>query len=163
MDRSIILLLPFVARSRDLPVGPAKQFLFDDHVGRFLLVIADGDLEGFGDDVAFVVGGELGLLALADDVERAAELHQQLFILGRVLDDVFADEFIGVVRRVFLVNPQPPGGQRDAQAVLLGVLDLEINVDLLVALRPVLTLGVNGIRLPPALVALLALCAHVAP
>jgi hypothetical protein len=59
--------------------------------------------------VTVVVGVEIGLLALADDVERAAELHEDFFILGRVLDDVLADEFLGSVSFVLLVNANSPG------------------------------------------------------
>ena len=88
MNRPEILLLPGVAAIGDLPIHPAIQVLLDDHVHRLFLVIAQLDLERFGDDVSVIVGVEAGLPPLADDVEGAAELDHHVLVLGGVMNDV---------------------------------------------------------------------------
>jgi len=109
MNRSIVLLLPGVARISDFPVRPAVQILLHDRVHRLALVIAQLDLERFSDNVPILIGVKISLTPLPDDIERAAQLHHHVLILGRVLDDILADKFIGIVLGIALVNTDAPG------------------------------------------------------
>src|SRR4051812_20530971 len=72
VDRAVVLLFPLVAALGDLPVDPPEEVLLHDHLHRLLLVIPQLDLEVFGHPARLGVHLEVRLLALADDIERAA-------------------------------------------------------------------------------------------
>src|SRR3989475_7113405 len=124
-------LLVLVARGQDLPV--AGDGLDDGHGLGLALVVAEGD---FPLDLVEVRGELLEILlrALADQVEGVAHLDLHALVLGRVVDPVLADELLAA-RAVGLVDTNLALGQRQAEAVLLAVLDLEVDRDLLVRNR----------------------------
>ena len=74
--------------------------------------VAHFDLEGF---LAHPIRDipVIGLLAFADDIERIADVQHRPFVAGRVIDQIFADEFERSVV-VGLVDAAFAFGQGDA-------------------------------------------------
>jgi len=124
-------LLVRVARGEDLPV--AGHGLDDGDRLRLGLVVPERDLPL---DLVEVRGELLEVLlgALADQIERVAELDLHALVLGRGVDPVLADELLAA-RAVGLVDAHLAFRQRYAQPVLLAVLHLEIDRDLLIGDR----------------------------
>ena len=70
-----------------------------------------------------IVHLERSPLAFADDVKGVAHIDAHRFVLGRVVDLVLANELkLSVL--VALIEAQPPLGERDAKAVVFGILEL---------------------------------------
>src|SRR5262249_6112958 len=127
-----------LARPDDLPV-PWYGLNHLDRDG-LLLVVADPNLPL---DLVEVRGDPLPVLlgALADHVEGIAHFDLDLLVFWCLAPPVLADELLAA-GSVGLVAPPPPLGNRQAEPVLLAVLELEVDADLLVrhgdaVLRPV--------------------------
>ena len=124
-------LLPRVRGRQHLPV--AGYGLDDGDRLVVLLVVAQRDLP-----LDLVeIGGDLApllLRALADHVEGVAHLDHHALVPGRVVDPVLADELLAA-GGVGLVDADLALGQRQAEPVLLAVLDVEVDADLLVGHR----------------------------
>ena len=121
-------LLVGVTRGEDLPV--AGNGLDDGDRLRLALVVTERNLPL---DLVEVRGDLLEVLlgALADQIECVAHLDLHALVLGRVVDPVLADELL-TARGVRLVDPDLALRQRQAQPVLLAVLDFEVDRDLLI-------------------------------
>src|SRR5690606_21693761 len=139
-----VLALVVVARLDDLVSAPPEQRLADDALDRLILVIAHLDLDRLVDALRASIDRELGLPALADDVESRAELDGHGLVLRRVIDDVLADELERIVALVELRDPDSAGGQRNPETDALAILDLEIHVDLRAPRQAELALHVRG-------------------
>ncbi len=101
------------------------------------------------------VDAEVDLAALADDVEGRAQLDLHRLLARRVVDQVLADEFQAAVGGVELRDADLSRRQRHAEAVGGGVLQAQVDVDLLVGLHAQVAVGrrraVVGVRVGAAL------------
>jgi hypothetical protein len=99
----------------DFPIGRAVQIFQHGDIHGTVLVVPQADFERFPHVSGSLVYAEIGLFALAHHIEGISHLDQDVFVPGRVADDVFTDEFQASIFRVELVDANPAGGQRDAE------------------------------------------------
>ena len=115
----------FVGGAEHFPFAADRLVDFDGD-GRVLVIAESNFVFEFpcvGVDV-FVVG----LLALSDDVESVADVDGDVFVLGSVVDAVFADEEDAAVG-IFLVDADVAGGERNAEAGFFFILEFVIDHD----------------------------------
>ena len=129
----------------DLPVAPAIEVFLHHHLDRLRLVVAQLHFDLFFHPLApWCRRVKIDLAALADHVERRAQLHAHLLVLRRVVDLVLADELEAAVGLVELRHAHAARGQRHAESELLVVLELEVDVHLLVHLDAHVAVGVRA-------------------
>jgi hypothetical protein len=119
-----------------LPVVAAVEVLDKSNAGGFFLVVADSDFKGLVHPVLTGFDVVVGALALADDVEGVASVEAQGFVLGSVIDRIFADE-LKVPVGIASVETQAAFGKRDAKMVGLRVLELLHHKNFRIGLRAI--------------------------
>ncbi len=112
----------------DLPVLCAVEVLDDGYGDGRGFLILDGDGEGLVGGVGALVGVEVGLLALAGNVEGRAYGYFDGFVGGRVVDGAFAGE-LHLAVGVAAIEADASGGEWHAEMVGGGVFDLGADVD----------------------------------
>ena len=113
----------------DRPIRPAIEIFFDDDGHRFVFLIAHFDLDVFFNPLRVVIESIVDLPPLTDHIERTAELDLDGFISGRVIDQVFTDEFERLVRAIELGDTNFSGRQRHTQFIFLAVGKSQIDID----------------------------------
>ena len=74
-----------------------------------------------------VVDGEICAGAFANDIECFAEMNLDGLVAGRVVDEIFADEFECSVGVVHLIDAHLACGQRHAERVVFLVFEAHEN------------------------------------
>jgi hypothetical protein len=71
--------------------------------------------------MAIFINMKFSLATIANDVEGVPELYHYLFILGGVLNHIFANEFFGSVGWIGFVNANAARRQRNPQTVFFAI------------------------------------------
>ena len=94
----------------------------------------------------------VGLFALTDQIECVTDGQPHVLTLWSVIDQVLAGELHAAVGLILAIEADLAGGQRNAEAVLLGVFELAHHVDLLVRIATEVAAAAQLVRVPAAVV-----------
>ena len=131
----------------DIPVRRSVEVFDNPNVYRFLLVVAQLDLERFGGRPVVAVDDVVATAALAREIKSVAGVDTHGLVVRGVVDRIFAGEFdLAIV--VAAIKAHPAFRQRHAQMVRIRIAELAHHPNLRIRFRAVGVIVANVVPVP---------------